>query len=753
MMITRNWRSPTGERPNSPPDKDELIPMILQTATKNGDGGERPFGVQFTPLPDGNHRLRLVPPDAGPFVTAAPAYWLTGWLGALPLPARQKNPPPTGYTGHRAPLPTGDQIDVWLTDPARLTANIGIRLAEIDGPHEILGIDVDHYADDPAKAKFGGDQLDVLQDKLGELPDTWTSSARSDGVSGIRFFRVPTGLRWNGQADKDIEIVSRGYRFAVVWPSIHPSGDVYTWYEPGNPPDGASTWSFDGDGLPKAADLPELPQPWIDHLTTGRADDDVHDIDNDSSVDELRAWAIATFNDGDADSMCARVSKSVEEQCERITAEATSHDKIVNAHYHLYRLAAEGHTGWRAAIETVEAAYRDDVIARDKRGRSEVRDELFRSGTNALRKVKTQVAKNLAIGAVAVPPECTCEPVALLHRLDIGTNAGQNRPPRNTPLDLKRLRTEPTKPVDWLLPGVVARDSYVSLSAAPGTGKSILSRAIAVDASLGRSATDPSERFDSVRVVYLDAENGEGWWRDGLNDMTAPLDLPNLAVVCYPEVAGLDTAKGAREFHALIDDIERDRLDGVVDLVVLDTVSRFIAGGENDADTWSQFYRLAIQPLRDRKVAVLRLDHLGKDADRGPRGSSHKLSDVDADFRLTTLRPGSDDLVLTLGKRRRHYFTQTMNLRRLDGPLRHEPATNVLALSLRTASGALVPADDDVSELVAELDRLGVASTLGRDGARTAHQAAGGMIQAKNAVWAAAVKFRKTRLEQGGQQP
>ena len=55
------------------------------------------------------------------------------------------------------------------------------------------------------------------------------STSRTDGVSGIKFFRCSSGLLV-GQLGDDIDVISHGYRYALVWPSKHPeSGDQYRW--------------------------------------------------------------------------------------------------------------------------------------------------------------------------------------------------------------------------------------------------------------------------------------------------------------------------------------------------------------------------------------------------------------------------------------------------------------------------------------------------------------------------------------------
>jgi hypothetical protein len=114
-------------------------------------------------------------------------------------------------------------------------------------PADVLGIDADLY-----KAE-GRASWERLHTECGPLPATWTSTSRDDG-SGIRLYRVPTGVRWaERQAGPGIELIHRGHRYLVVWPSIHPSGAGYRWLSP----DGTVA-----DRVPRPAELPPLPAAW-----------------------------------------------------------------------------------------------------------------------------------------------------------------------------------------------------------------------------------------------------------------------------------------------------------------------------------------------------------------------------------------------------------------------------------------------------------------------------------------------------------
>jgi hypothetical protein len=132
-------------------------------------------------------------------------------------------------------------------DNGHAGSNIALRL-----PDDVIGIDVDMY-----DGKRGRVTLAELETKWGELPPTWWSTSRNDG-SGIRFYRVPAGRRWPSVPGPGVEIIQHGHRYAVVYPSIHPSGQPYRW--------------MIGDeyteAIPDPRLLTKLPATWVEGLTS-----------------------------------------------------------------------------------------------------------------------------------------------------------------------------------------------------------------------------------------------------------------------------------------------------------------------------------------------------------------------------------------------------------------------------------------------------------------------------------------------------
>lgn len=184
------------------------------------------------------------------YAEAWPIYRARGWPGSLPLPAGAKHPPPTGWTGWDGPDPSGPDCAEWAEHPTyRGTTQLALRM-----PSTVVGLDVDGYG-----GKTGAATIAEAIRRWGPLPAGPWSSARDDGVSGIRFYRVPDGtllvanLAFPDLKIGHVEVIQRHHRYAVEWPSVHPElGTPYTWRGTAGP-----------DRPPAVDDLPELPATWL----------------------------------------------------------------------------------------------------------------------------------------------------------------------------------------------------------------------------------------------------------------------------------------------------------------------------------------------------------------------------------------------------------------------------------------------------------------------------------------------------------
>lgn len=186
--------------------------------------------------------------------------------------------------------------------------------------------------------------------------------------------------------------------------------------------------------------------------------------------------------------------------------------------------------------------------------------------------------------------------------------------------------------IDWLPGRFMERGQQVALVGPGKAGKSIFVQYWIFCAITGRSFLGDQQRLP-LNVLYFDRENN---LRDIVTRMIAfgatPEDLQRLDYRLFPRFSGSfdQSAMAAAELLAIVEEQPRD-------LVIFDTVSRFITGKENDADTWLQFYGRVHAPLKARSISGVRLDHMGKDEDRGARGNSAKSQDVDHVWELTRL--------------------------------------------------------------------------------------------------------------------
>lgn len=270
-------------------------------------------------------------PPAHVFGAVAHDYLRAGWRGLLWLRPGTKWPPPKGYTGHDGDWPSPADVQTWCDEQP--DANIALRLDET-----VLGIDVDAYGDKP-----GGKTLTQLEEELGPLPPTVVSSSRTDGISGIRLYRIPPSPSWPNQAGDGIELIHHGHRYVVCWPSIHPEGGIYRWVD-----------QRTGEILdlpPRPDRLPNLPQPWYDYLQT-RAGTVANktDVDNDQVTNWLQQLRPGT--------PCTKVEDAHRHAAQRLqTGDAARHDIMVTGTAQLIGLGAWGHAGVTEALTDLRTIF------------------------------------------------------------------------------------------------------------------------------------------------------------------------------------------------------------------------------------------------------------------------------------------------------------------------------------------------------------------------------------------------------------
>lgn len=294
-------------------------------------------------------------------------------------------------------------------------------------------------------------------------------------------------------------------------------------------------------------------------------------------------------------------------------------------------------------------------------------------------------------------------------------------------LDWHELWADDTEE-EWILEPILPARRLVAIYSAPKVGKSLLILEIAVGISKG-AMTLGVQVPRPFRVLYVDFENDpKGDIRARLQAMGyGPDDLQNLYYLSFPTLAALDSPAGAEELLAAIAAYD-------CEVVVIDTVSRAVKGDENENDTWLAFYRNTGLALKQAKVALIRLDHSGKDETKGQRGGSAKSGDVDAIWRMSKI----SDTVFSLEceAARLQISEKQITLHRETAPhLRHRV----------DAAGAAAAWNAKVTDLIAYLDSHEVPNGAGEPTCREAMKKTG--RKGGSDLLRAAMKARQARLD------
>lgn len=276
------------------------------------------------------------------YATAAPLYRAASWMQVIPLPEGRKTPPPSGFTGRSRKPVTDEQVRFWSqSDP---TANTGIVI-----PEGVLVLDIDAAQGHQVKAD-GAKGISELSQELGVLPATWSSTAHGiDSPARHLFYKVPEGLAWKGGAIEGVDILQPGHRYSVVWPSIHPSGEMYCWYTPS----GSTT-----SQIPHISDLATLPWKWVDYLRKPE-----HTTPRPTS-NTLISPETGTYDAR----MCKAINTFLHKTLSNPASKGSRHDTTLQAVWALVNFAQEGHRGALDAISQLKPRFIQEV-APDRQGK------------------------------------------------------------------------------------------------------------------------------------------------------------------------------------------------------------------------------------------------------------------------------------------------------------------------------------------------------------------------------------------------
>lgn len=277
---------------------------------------------------------------------------------------------------------------------------------------------------------------------------------------------------------------------------------------------------------------------------------------------------------------------------------------------------------------------------------------------------------------------------------------------------------------EWILEPLLPARRLVALYSPPKVGKSLLMLELAVaiargDSALGVQVPRPH------RVLYVDFENDpKGDVRSRLQAMGhRPEHLENLCYLSFPTLAGLDSERGSQELVAAVQVYN-------CEVVVIDTVSRSVSGEENENDTWLNFYRHTGLKMKQHGVAMIRLDHTGKDESKGQRGGSAKSGDVDAIWKLS--RVADDVFQLTCEDARLPIAEKVIVLDRKPLPHLHHHVQ---------AAGRMAAWEAKVREVNRALDAAGAPGDVSNRGARDILKGTG--VSASQTVLNEALRQRK----------
>jgi primase-polymerase (primpol)-like protein len=189
----------------------------------------------------------------------------------------------------------------------------------------------------------------------------------------------------------------------------------------------------------------------------------------------------------------------------------------------------------------------------------------------------------------------------------------------------------------YLVKGVIDRGAMSVVYGASNSGKTFFALDLAFHIAIGQQWRD--RRVSVASVLYLAAEGGNGIANRivALRGEYGVCDVP-LAL----RRAGLDLLKNAADTANVVALAREVSKRGPIGLIVIDTLSRVIAGGDENAATDMTAFIRNVDMIRQQTGAhIMVVHHTGKDAAKGARGHSSLRAATDTEIEISIDEAGN----------------------------------------------------------------------------------------------------------------
>jgi len=198
--------------------------------------------------------------------------------------------------------------------------------------------------------------------------------------------------------------------------------------------------------------------------------------------------------------------------------------------------------------------------------------------------------------------------------------------------DIDELEAMP--PPEWLVKDTIAQQGLTVLYGDPGAGKSFIAIDMALRLAHGMDWHGTEAKATGVLYIAGEGVHGlgkrvQGWRRHHkMEGIEAPFLVLPVAVHL------LDDKQRNKLLRTI--DAAMERAGFAIGLIVIDTVSRALAGSdENGQEAMGAFVAACDQVRLHAGGAVIGVHHSGKDKDRGMRGSTVLLGACDASIQVS----------------------------------------------------------------------------------------------------------------------